>query len=505
MTDNRDDQGQEPGLGRGLADHPLTAQRLAKHEAVLAAGGYPYRFERSAYAGDLHERYSSLEPGQETTDRAAVAGGLMAMRGMGKLMFAVLQDPTGQIQLFVDKRTLGDEAFATFGDLDIGDWVGASGVIIATKQGEVSVRIDTYELLSKSLRPLPEKWHGLQDMERRFRQRYLDLIVNEEARRTAILRTRVIDAFRSEFTARGYLEFETPVLQIEAGGALARPFTTHHNSLSLDMYLRIATELHLKRLVVGGFERVFELGRVFRNEGIDTTHNPEFTTLEAYEAFADYNDIMTMMEEMFAAVAIAATGSAVVEVGGRSIDFRGPYRRVTVLELASERVGQTVDFATPIGELRRLASAEGIEVHPAWGKGKIIYEIFDELVSPTLWEPTHVIDHPKEVSPLTREHRDDPDLTERFELFIVGRETCEEYSELMDPLEQRRRFEAQAAAKAAGEEETHPVDEDFLRALEYGFPPCGGLGIGIDRLVMLLADHDNIREVILFPHLRPEG
>lgn len=489
----------------GLADHPLTALRLEKHQRHLAEGGYPYRFERSSLAAELHDKYADLEPGVMTTDPTVVAGRLRNVRRMGKLMFAVLQDSSGQIQLFVDRRVLGEDAFDRFADLDVGDWVGGAGTVMTSNKGELSVRLSSFELLAKALRPLPDKWHGLTDHEQRFRRRYLDLIVNDDARRTALMRSRVVGTLRREFERRGFVEFETPVLQLEAGGALARPFATHHNALGLDMYLRIATELHLKRLVVGGFERVFEIGRVFRNEGTDTTHNPEFTTLEAYQAFADYNDIMVLMEEIFPVVATAATGESVVQVGDRSIDFRGPYRRASVVDLASEAVGVDLSFEMDLAELRRIAAANDVEVHPSWGHGHIIYELCDELVSPTLWEPTFVIDHPKEVSPLTRVHRSDPNLTERFELFIGGREMCDAYSELMDPLEQRRRFEEQAAAKAAGEEETHPIDEDFLRALEYGFPPTGGLGIGVDRLVMLLAAHDNIREVILFPHLRPEA
>ncbi len=377
MTDIPQDQ--EPSPEGGLADHPLTAQRLAKHEATLAGEGYPYRFDRSAYAGDLHERYAALEPGEETADRAIVAGRLMAMRRMGKLVFAVLQDPTGRIQLFVDKRTLGDEVFEAFGDLDIGDWVGAEGVVITTKKGEVSVRIDAYQLLGRALRPLPDKWHGLQDVETRSRRRYIDLMVNEEARRVALIRARIVSELRKQFEERGYVEVETPVLLSQATGALARPFQTHHNALEQDMYLRIATELFLKRLVVGGMERVFEVGRIFRNEGVDATHNPEFTMLESYQAFADYNDIMDMVEEMISACAEVAVGSTEITYQGRPLDLSPPFRRARMVDLVSEATGQSVAFDRPINEMRELALKHGIEADTTWGHGRIIDELFEEL------------------------------------------------------------------------------------------------------------------------------
>lgn len=495
----------DPSPERGLADHPLTAQRLAKHEATLAADGYPYRFDRSAYASDLHERYEALEPGTETEDRATVAGRLMAMRRMGKLIFAVLQDPTGRFQLFVDKRTLGDEAFDAFGELGIGDWLGASGLVIATKKGEISVRIDSYDLLARALRPLPDKWHGLQDVEARSRRRYIDLMVNEDARQVALTRARIISELRRQFENRGYVEVETPVLLGQATGALARPFETYHNALEQDMYLRIATELYLKRLVVGGMERVFEIGRIFRNEGVDSNHNPEFTMLESYEAFADYRDIMVMVEEMVGACAEVATGSTQIMYQGRPLDLSPPFHRLRMVDLVAEAVGESVAFDRPINEMRDLARRHGVEPDLAWGHGKIIDGLFEELVADDIWEPTYVLDHPKEVSPLAREHRDDPNLTERYELFIAGAEYANAFSELNDPLDQRVRFEAQAAARAEGDDEAHPIDEDYILALEYGLPPTGGLGIGVDRLVMLLTDQHHIREVILFPTLRREG
>ncbi len=488
----------------GLAAHPITAHRLAKLEAIRAAGAaLPYRFERTALASELHGEYGDLAPEAETGTRVAVAGRVVNVRSFGKLVFPVLADHTGRIQLFVARNVLGEDEFERFADIDTGDWLGAEGEVITTKKGELSVRVESWTLLSKSLRPLPEKWHGLKDVERRYRQRYLDLIANDEARRIAVTRARIIAELRRQFTERGYIEVETPVLQAEAGGALARPFITHHNALDVDMYLRIATELHLKRLVVGGLERVFELGRIFRNEGVDTTHNPEFTTLEAYEALADYGDIMNLMEEVMAAVAVSATGSTQIHYDGRPIDLAPPYRRATLLELLSDAVGERVSFDWSLEELRDLALRKGVTPETVWGKGKLITDLYEHLVEPNLWDPIFVTDHPKETSPLARVHRDDPNLTERFELFAGGMELCNAFSELIDPIDQRERFEQQARAKAAGDEEAHPIDEDFIRALEYGMPPTGGLGIGVDRLVMLLTDQTTIREVLLFPHLRP--
>ena len=435
----------------------------------------------------------------------AVAGRVLNLRRMGKLIFVVVQDAWGSIQLFVDRQTLGDAAFEAFEAIDSGDWIGCRGEVMTTRRGELSVKISSFELLSKALRPLPEKWHGLQDKERRYRQRYLDLIVNEDARRVATVRAGVLSELRAQFESRGFLEVETPVLQNLAGGALARPFVTHHNALDIDMYLRIATELHLKRLVVGGFERVFELSRVFRNEGIDATHNPEFTTLEAYQALADYHDIMDLMEEIVPAVAVAATGSAVFEYQGRVVDLTPPYRRVALLDLVSEAVGETVGFDWPSDRLSDLLREPRDRTASRSGdRARSITELFEALVEPHLWDPIFVIDYPKETSPLARVHRQDPNLTERFELFAANMELANAFSELNDPIDQRSRFEQQARAKAEGDEDAHPIDEDYVKALEYGLPPTGGLGIGVDRLVMLLTDQTTIREVLLFPTMRPE-
>ncbi len=488
-------------------DHPLIAARAAKVAALREAGvdPYPVRYERSHLAAELHAVHGGLEPGVETEVDVSVAGRVMLHRSFGKLMFATIEDGSGTIQLFVAAADLDEAELARFADLDAGDWVGAEGTVMTTKKGELSVRVRSFHLLAKAIRPLPEKWHGLQDVEQRSRRRYLDLMVNSEARALAILRSKVVSELRRQFESRGYLEVETPILQSEAGGALAKPFATHHNALDIPMYLRIATELHLKRLVVGGLERVFEIGRIFRNEGVDSTHNPEFTMLESYEALADYTDIMRLVEEVIPAVAVAAVGSTSIEYKDRALDLAPPYRRARMVDMVAGVLGQPVDVNAPAADLRALAEARGVGTDPAWGSGKIIEALFDELVQPDIWEPTFVLDHPVEISPLARVHRDSPGLTERFELFIAGQEYANAFSELNDPEDQRRRFEAQARAKAAGDEDAHGIDEDYIMALEYGLPPTGGLGIGVDRLVMLLADQAHIREVILFPTMRPEA
>ncbi len=488
-------------------DHPLIAARAAKVAALREAGvdPYPVRYERSHLAAELHAVHGVLEPGVETEVDVSVAGRVMLHRSFGKLMFATIEDGSGTIQLFVAAADLDEAELARFADLDAGDWVGAEGTVMTTKKGELSVRVRSFHLLAKAIRPLPEKWHGLQDVEQRSRRRYLDLMMNSEARALAILRSKVVSELRRQFESRGYLEVETPILQSEAGGALAKPFATHHNALDIPMYLRIATELHLKRLVVGGLERVFEIGRIFRNEGVDSTHNPEFTMLESYEALADYTDIMRLVEEVIPAVAVAAVGSTSIEYKDRALDLAPPYRRARMVDMVAGVLGQPVDVNAPAADLRALAEARGVGTDPAWGSGKIIEALFDELVQPDIWEPTFVLDHPVEISPLARVHRDSPGLTERFELFIAGQEYANAFSELNDPEDQRRRFEAQARAKAAGDEDAHGIDEDYIMALEYGLPPTGGLGIGVDRLVMLLADQAHIREVILFPTMRPEA
>ena len=486
-------------------DDPLVAARIAKHEEVLRSGGYPYRFERTDLAAALARRYPDLEPGSETGDTVTVAGRLMNMREMGKLAFAVLQDVSGRIQLFVAKDALGDDEFERFLALDGGDWIGASGEVITTKKGELSVAVEAFTLLTKSLRPLPEKWHGLKDVEARSRRRYVDLMVNEHARKTALARAAIVSELRRQFEDRGFIEVETPMLSSQATGAIARPFTTHHNALDIDLQLRIATELYLKRLVVGGLERVFEIGRTFRNEGLDAIHNPEFTMLEAYQAFADYEDIMGLVESVVAGVAEQAVGTTAITYQGRGVDLTPPYRRARLFDLVSDAVGEPVSLDTPPDRLRAIANSHGVEVDDHAGPGRVLFDIYEKLVEPGIWEPTFVIDYPKEISPLARQHRDDPELTERFELVIAGSEYANAFSELNDPLDQHDRFKQQAAARAAGDDEAHPIDEDYVRALEYGLPPTGGLGIGVDRLVMLLTDQAHIREVILFPTMRPES
>jgi lysyl-tRNA synthetase class 2 len=388
--------------------------------------------------------------------------------------------------------------------MDLGDWIGASGVVMTTKRGELSVKVDELDLLQKALRPLPDKWHGLADIEQRSRRRYVDLMVNEGARAVAMTRAKIVSELRVQFEKRGFVEVETPVLLHQATGAIARPFITRHNALDIEMYMRIATELYLKRLVIGGMENVFEIGRIFRNEGVDSTHNPEFTMLEAYQAFADFRDIMELIEAVFIGVTEVAVGGTDIVYQGRELDMGGPYRRVTLVELVSEKLGDGVDLDTPIQTLQDHAREAGVEFENDWTPGRLIVEIYEEVVEASIWEPTFVTHQPVEVSPLSRRNAEDPRLADRFELVIAGSEYANAFSELNDPDDQRARFEEQAEARDAGDEEAHPVDEDYLMALEYGLPPTGGLGIGVDRLVMLLTDQAHIREVILFPTLRPE-
>jgi len=490
----------------GLEDHRLTAVRLAKVEAIRDAGGEPYPpiFEPNATAAGIADAHGDLTDGEESGIEVVVAGRLMGLRHVGKLAFGVLQDGSGQIQLFAVANGLGDR-FDDFTDLDLGDLVGASGEVIRTKRGELSVRVDEFTLLAKALRPLPEKWHGLQDIEKRYRQRYVDLIVNEDARSILRARSATISALRDSFERRGFIEVETPVLQPIASGAMAKPFETHHNALDMDMYLRIAVELYLKRLVIGGVERVFEIAKTFRNEGVSPRHNPEFTMLESYQAYADYYDVMDLLEGVVEEAALAVNGTTDLTYQGRPMPLGGPWARLDYVDAVTEKTGIDWDLGMPLADARKSATGLGIEVDDAWGVGKIISEAFEEHVEPGLWEPTIVMDFPVEISPLARRHRDDPSKTERFEVIAAGRELANAFSELNDPVDQRRRFEAQLAARSAGDDEAHPMDEDFLRALEHGMPPTGGLGIGVDRLIMLLTDQASIREVILFPAMRPEA
>ncbi len=483
------------------------ARRLAKVEAERERGRdpYPVRFDRTHTTAELHAAYGAIDAGAETDDIVRVAGRILLVRRQGKLTFATLRDGTGTVQLFVSRAVIGDDQHAAFDDLDLGDWVGVEGAVMKTKKGELSVKVSRFELLAKALRPLPDKWHGLADVDTRFRQRYVDLIVNEDARRVADIRVATIDALRSFLKDRGFVEVETPVLHQVVGGATAKPFFTHHNALDLDLTLRIALELHLKRLVVGGYEKVFEIGRVFRNEGLGTRYNPEFTMLEAYEAFADYHDMMDLTEQMVALAANAAVGTTRVGEGDAMVDVTPPWPRQAMLSLIREHTGVDVHPSMPAEKLERICDDLDVPREPGWGPGMLVMEIYEKTVEPNLVGPLIVCDYPREVSPLARTHRDDPYLVERFEVVVLRRELANAFSELTDPVDQRARLEEQGALRARGEEEAMEVDEDYVRALEYGLPPTGGLGLGVDRLVMLLAGVTTIREVILFPHLRPEA
>ena len=495
--------------GSGLAAEK--SKRLQKLDGLRDAGTnpYPYRFDRSLTLGELRRQFGELAAGTETEHEVAIAGRIMLLRDSGKLVFATMRDRDDEVQLFVSKAVIGDTGFDAFKDLDLGDWVGAHGTVMTTRKGELSVKVQRFELLSKAVRPLPDKWHGLTDTDTRFRQRYADLIVNDEARRNFRVRHEVIASFRRTLHGRGFIEVETPVLHMESGGAHARPFITHHNTLDMRLFLRIALELHLKRLIVGGMERVFEIGRIFRNEGISTRHNPEFTMMELYQAFADVNEILEITETLITQAAIDATGTSVVTVfrpegGTEEIDLAMPWRRARMIDLVEDAIGVAVHPSQPVDQLRELAVRHGVSVQPRWGSGKIIEELFEHTAEHLLIAPTFVTGHPVEISPLARVDRNDPHLTERFELFVGGREVANGYTELNDPVEQRLRFEDEQAAKDAGDAERGTVDEDYLRALEYGLPPTGGLGIGMDRVAMLVAGVNTIKEVILFPTLRPE-
>ena len=462
----------------------------------------PYRFERTAAAAELHERYADLAPGTETGDEVSVAGRLMLRRVQGKLAFGTLQDGSGRIQLFA--AVASTPRFDEFCDLSLGDWIGVTGQVMTTRRGELSVQVGEWVVLAEARRQFPDKWHGIADPDTRYRQRYVDLWVTDEARATLRARSTVVATFRRELEARGFVEVETPVLHPLPGGAHAKPFVTHHNALDMELYLRIAPELYLKRLVVGGFEKVFEIGRTFRNEGMGNRWNPEFTMLELYEAYADYTDIMRLTEELVAAAARELHGTTELTYDGRPLDLTPPWRRATMLDLIEEHAGVRVDLRMPVDELRRICEEHGVPVDPDMGPGALVLELYEKTTEAELWGPVFVCDYPKEVSPLARDHREVPGLVERFEPIVAGREIGNAFSELTDPDEQRRRFEEQAARRAGGDEEAMVVDADYVRALEYGLPPTGGLGIGIDRVVMLLTGATTIRDVILFPTLRPE-
>lgn len=492
-----------------LDENPLVQSRLAKLEQWKKQGIYPFgqRFERTHLAADAEQEYSRLEASQGPEQAAhqlqvALAGRIMSFRAHGKASFAHLQDRSGRIQLYGRLNELGEQGYQDFQKLDLGDIIGVRGRLFRTHRGEITVQVDSFQLLSKSLRPLPEKWHGLKDVELRYRQRYLDLIVNPEVRQVFVTRSRIIASIREFLTARGFLEVETPSLHPIAGGANARPFKTHHNALDMDLYLRIAPELYLKRLIVAGMEKVFEIGKNFRNEGISIKHNPEYTSMELYQAYADYNDMMAITEELMATVAEKVRGTLKIQYQGTEIDLAPPWPRVPMLEALERYAGVRAAMLADDEAARSTAARLRVDLPPNATRGQVINELFDRFVEPKLIQPVFITDYPVEISPLAKRKHSDPSLTDRFEPYIYGREMANGFSELNDPLDQRQRFEAQLAARQRGDEEAHMMDEDYLTALEYGMPPTGGLGIGVDRWVMLLTDSASIRDVILFPHMR---
>ena len=496
----------QPSLGRER--EVLKARRESRER--LGDKAFALNLERAlgvrepTHSNAIRDEFAGAIADGEVTDQIrTVAGRVVMLRDMGKLKFIVVRDRVGDIQLLCREGDVAEDTTAVLDEIDLGDIVAATGRIGKTKKGELSVFVERLAMLSKALRPPPEKWHGLKDPDLQQRLRYLQLATDLDARRIVTTRAKVLSAFRAYLDVNGFIEVETPVLQSLAGGALAKPFVTHHEALDIDLYLRIALELYLKRLLVGGLERVYEIGRNFRNEGIDRTHNPEFTMMECYQAYTDYEGMMRITEDLMREAAIAVHGHTTFTCRGRELDVGGPWRRITMLESLSEHLGEEIDLDR--GDLGSLADARGVYVDPAWGPGKIVQELWEDAVEPTLFEPTFVMDFPREVSPLARPNRHDPQLTEHVDPYLGGIEIGAGYSELSDPDDQRSRFEAQMRARSRGEEETHPLDEDFLQALEHGMPPAGGLGIGVDRVTMILADMPSIRDVILFPHHRPMG
>ncbi len=480
--------------------------RREKMNSLREQGVDPFgkRFDRTHQSQQLVEEYSQLEKEEleEKEIPVTIAGRIMTKRGKGKAGFAHIQDLSGQIQLYVRKDAVGEEAYEVFTSADLGDIVGVSGVLFKTKVGELSVKAKQFELLTKALRPLPDKFHGLKDVEQRYRQRYLDLIMSEESKHTFITRSRIIQSMRRYLDDQGYLEVETPMMHAIAGGASAKPFITHHNALDMELYMRIAIELHLKRLIVGGMEKVYEIGRVFRNEGVSTRHNPEFTMIELYEAYADYRDIMSLTENLIAHIAKEVLGSTTVQYGEHEINLKPEWKRLHMVDAVKEYTG--VDFwkETSVDEARALAKEHGVEITEHMQYGHIVNEFFEQKVEEKLIQPTFIFGHPVEISPLAKKDENDPRFTDRFELFIVAREHANAFTELNDPIDQKERFEAQLKEREQGNDEAHMMDNDFIEALEYGMPPTGGLGIGVDRLVMLLTNAASIRDVLLFPHMR---
>lgn len=482
------------------------ATRLAKRAALFEAGQNPYpeHSELEDYVADIEAKYAELADGEDTEDVVKIAGRVVAKRGQGKIMFIVVRDATAEIQLFCRINDMDEAAWSTLKALDLGDILGVTGVVVRTQRGQLSVAPKSATLLAKAVRPLPEKFHGLSDKETRYRQRYVDLIANDDVRETFRKRSQILSTFRRFMESNGYMEVETPILQTIQGGATAKPFITHFNALDQECYLRIATELHLKRCIVGGFERVFEIGRIFRNEGMDLTHNPEFTTMEAYRAFSDLEGMKALAQGVIKAANKAIGNPEVIEYQGQTIDLSGEWASRPMTDIVSDVLGKQVTIDTPVEELAAAAREKGLEIKPEWTAGKIIAEIYDELGEDTIVNPTFVCDYPIEVSPLAKRFEDDPRLTHRFELVIAGHEYANAFSELNDPVDQAERFAAQMAEKAGGDDEAMEYDEDYVRALEYGMPPAGGIGIGIDRVVMLLTNQASIRDVLLFPHMKPE-
>lgn len=476
--------------------------RLDKMHKIEEKGLKPfgYRYEFTHRSGDVKENFDALA---EAETEVKLAGRVMAIRGHGKTCFMDMQDKDGRIQVYVRKDVLGEENYALIKMMDIGDTVGVTGTVFRTHMGEVSIKAAALEMLSKSLRPLPEKWHGLKDVETRYRQRYVDLIVNPDVRDTFVKRSQIIRSVRDVLDSHGFLEVETPILNTIAGGAAARPFISYHNALDMQVYMRIAPELYLKRLIVGGMDRVYELGRVFRNEGIDNRHNPEFTSVEIYQAFADYRDMMDLTEEVVVKTAEKVLGTTKINYEGTEIELASPWKRISMIDAVKEYAGKDFTNVTDLEEARAMAKELNVEVEATWGIGKIINACFEEYVEDKLIQPTFITGHPKEISPLAKSNPENPEITDRFEAFIYGREICNGFTELNDPIDQRERFLKQVEERANGDEEANMMDEDFVTALEYGLPPTGGLGIGIDRLVMFLTDSSTIRDVLFFPTMKP--
>lgn len=495
------------------AEHKTTSEqtdertmRRERRAAMIEKGidPYPSSFCADAFSADLEIKYKDLGDGEMTNDSVTLAGRVMAIRNQGKIAFVVLRDRKGTIQLFFRINNFDEGTWELFKTLSLGDVIGVSGTVMRSRTGQLSVAPQTLTVLAKALRPLPEKFHGLADKETRYRQRYADMISNPDVIEVFRKRSRMIAAIRRYMDNQGYSEVETPILQYTLGGANARPFTTHHNALDTDFYLRIATELHLKRLIVGGMDRVYEIGRLFRNEGMDQTHNPEFTSIEAYCAYSDVEGMKELAQGIFKAAMTEICDGEVIEYQGKTIDLSGTWRSASMTELVSEVVGQAVNIDTPEDQLRALCKTHHLEIEETWGAGRLIFALYDNLVEKTIVNPTFVCDYPVEVSPLAKRKEADKRLTDRFELVIAGNEYANAFTELNDPVDQEERFSAQVAAKDAGDEEAMEYDQDYIRALEYGMPPTGGIGIGIDRMAMLLCDQASIRDVLPFPHLRPE-